>query len=109
MSQPTNTTIIPHVQAGSYMDEQVDQFDAFAISWNEQDAVHLTFGRTSLLVKTSRIMNYADKPADIETGEAELFRLDVGAVTMPIETARSLAKTLSRMVEQSDARKAENE
>ncbi len=109
VSQPTNTTIIPHVQAGSYMDEQVDQFDAFAISWNEQDAVHVTFGRTSLLVKTSKIVNYAERPAEIETGEAELCRLDVGAVTMPIETARSLAKTLSKMVEQFDSRKSENE
>lgn len=109
VSEPINTTTIPHVQAGSYMDEQVDQFDAFAISWNEQDAIHLTFGRNSLLVKNSRIITYSDKPAEVETGSAELFRLDVGAVTMPIETARSLAKTLSRMVEQFDSRKSEND
>lgn len=109
VSDPVNTTTIPHMQAGSYMDENIDQFDAFAISWNDQEAVHLTFGRNSLMVKTSRIVNYSDKPAEIETGAAELFRLDVGAVTMPIETARSLAETLSRMVQQADIRKGSNE
>ncbi|KPY83709.1 hypothetical protein RA263_14600 [Pseudomonas syringae pv. tagetis] len=99
-----------HVKAGSYMDEQVDQFDAFAIMWNNADAIHLTFGRTSINVKTSI---YRADPGTATTtrdaGEIDVFRLDVGAVTMPIETAKELVQTLSKMILQAEARRENDE
>ncbi|MFH7468170.1 hypothetical protein, partial [Pseudomonas syringae group genomosp. 7] len=65
------------------MAEQVDQIDAFAIMWNNADAIHLTFGRTSINVKTSI---YSADPVTPTTtryaGELQVFRLDVGAVTI---------------------------
>ncbi|NNA20425.1 hypothetical protein HBN70_06555 [Pseudomonas lundensis] len=106
IEQPPMT--IPHIKAGSYMDEQVDQFDAFAITWNDQDAIHLTFGRTSINVKNSVYLT-KNGVTDREPGDIDVFRLDVGAVTMPIETARDLAETLNRMIAQAEARRAQGE
>ncbi|KAA8689597.1 Uncharacterized protein ALO80_04064 [Pseudomonas caricapapayae] len=97
-----------HVKAGSYMDEQVDQFDAFAIMWNNTDAIHLTFGRTSINVKTS-IYRTGAGTTTRDAGEIDVFRLDVGAVTMPIETAKDLVDTLSKMILQAEDRRANGE
>lgn len=99
---------VPHIKAGSYMDDQVDQFDAFAIRWNNQDAIHLTFGRTSINVKNSVYLT-KDGVTERQSGDIEVFRLDVGAVTMPLDTAKELAETLSRMIAQAEARSAQDE
>ncbi|WP_148058622.1 hypothetical protein [Pseudomonas frederiksbergensis] len=99
---------IQHVKSGNFTDEQIDQFDAFAINWNGQEAIHLTFGRTSIEVKNSKFVP-TEHGTERESGDVEIFRLDVGAVCMPIETAKELAETLNRMILQSEARRAANE
>lgn len=99
---------VPHIKAGSYIDEQVDQFDAFAIKWNDQEAIHLTFGRTSINVKNSVYLT-KDGSTERQSGDIDVFRLDVGAVTMPIETAKELSETLSRMIAQAEARRVRDE
>ncbi|MBP5948510.1 MULTISPECIES: hypothetical protein [unclassified Pseudomonas] len=100
--------MINHIKAGSYMDEQVDQFDAFAISWNGQEAIHLTFGRTSINVKSSKFVPVPDG-TERQSGDVEIFRLDVGAVSMPLDTAKHLSETLIRMIAQAETRRVAGE
>jgi hypothetical protein len=104
MSVVTHVYEIPHHRSKSYVDEHVDQFSAFQITWNDAEAIHLTFGRNSLSVKTSRLEHYDDKPTESKTGEVEVFRLDVASVSMPIETAKDLVASLSRMISAAEAR-----
>lgn len=99
MSVVTNVLELTHQHAASYVDEHVDQFDAFSMSWNGADAVHLTFGRNTMLVKTSRLEHYDDKPAEIKSGKVEVFRLDVAGISMPLSVAKELAETLTRMIQ----------
>lgn len=98
VSESTHTVEFPHQRATSYVDEHVDKFDAFTLSWNGADAVHLTFGRDTLLVQTSRLEHFQDRPTESRSGKVDLFRLDVAGISMPIETAKELAKTLNRMI-----------
>ncbi len=99
---------VPHMKASTFMDDQADQFDAFAIRWNNQEAIHLTFGRTSINVKSSVYLT-KDGVTERQSGDIDVVRLDVGAVTMPLETAKELLKTLSQMIEQAEARRALDE
>jgi len=108
VSEPTHTVEFPHQRGTSYIDEHVDKFDAFSISWNGTEAIHLTFGRDTLAVQTSRLVHFTDSPAKAEAGKVELFRLDVAGISMPIETARQLAETLTKMVERADMESGEN-
>lgn len=98
MSVITDTLEFPHQRSASFTDEYVDQFSAYTISWNGAEAVHLTFGRDSLEVKSSRLVHYSDRPAESKSGKVDLFCLDVAAISMPIETARRLAETLNTMI-----------
>ena len=100
--------IMKHKRSGHFIDEQVDQFDAFAISWNGEEAIHLTFGRTSIGINTSSFVMDEGK-SKRQSGEIDVFRLDVGAITMPVRTARGLVATLNRMIAQAEARSASDE
>ena len=108
VSEPTHTVDFPHQRGNLYLDEHVDKFDAFSISWNGTEAIHLTFGRDTLAVQSSKLIHYADKPTESTSGKVELFRLDVAGISMPIETARQLAETLTKMVARADAEQSEN-
>lgn len=108
MSDKVTTTILQHIKASSYVDEQVDQFDAFAISWKDEDAIHLTFGRNTVNVKTTRF--YVENgEAGVESGDMEVLRLDVAALTIPMDTARELVALLTKMIGHADARRAKDE
>lgn len=98
---------IPHVRASNFVDEQVDQFDAFSILWNGQEAVHITFGRTSLNLKNS-VLLVKDGSMERATGDIDVHRLDVAAVAMPLDVARQLADVLQRMIKQASDRSAGN-
>jgi len=108
MSEKFTTAVIPHVKAGSFIDEQVDQFDAFAINWNGDEAIHLTFGRHSINVKTTQFVT-ENGISSIESGDTEIFRLDVGAITLPLDVAKKLAATLTNMIGHAEARRAKDE
>lgn len=98
------TAVIAHVKASSYVDDQIDKFDAFAISWNDQDAIHLTFGRNTINVKNTRFYVEDGNPG-VESGEMDVVRLDVAGLTMPLSVAKELAETLSRMVAHAEDRR----
>lgn len=108
MGDKFTTSVIPHIRARSFVDEQVDQFDAFAMSWNGDDAIHLTFGRHSISVKNTRFVS-EDGVSAAESGDIEAIRLDVAAVAMPLNVARELAATLSRMIAHADDRRSRGE
>ncbi|QAY93678.1 hypothetical protein [Pseudomonas sp. ACM7] len=108
MSEKVTTSVLPHIKAGSFVDEQVDQFDAFAMSWNGDEAIHLTFGRNSINLKSTKFV-VENGVSGIEAGEIEPFRLDVAAVAMPIGVAKELAETLSRMIAHAEERRNKGE
>ena len=104
----TITTVIPHIKAGSYVDEQVDKFDAFAISWNDDEAIHLTFGRNTVNVKNTKFF-VEDGVHGVESGDMDVIRLDVAGLTIPMDVARELAETLARMIGHADVRRSKGE
>lgn len=108
MSEKITTSVMPHIRAGSFVDEQVDQFDAFAISWNGEDAIHLTFGRNSINLKNTRFVT-DNGVSGVEAGDIEPFRLDVAAVAMPLAVAKDLAHTLTRMISHAEERRKKGE
>jgi hypothetical protein len=99
--------LIHHVRANNFVDEQVDQFDAFSILWNGQEAVHVTFGRTSLTLKNS-VFLVKDGATERATGDVDVHRLDVAAMTMSLDVARQLAEVLQRMIKQAGDRSSAN-
>ncbi|WP_282372275.1 hypothetical protein [Pseudomonas sp. PS02290] len=99
MSVVVNNVELAHQKSNSFVDEHVDKFDAFTMSWNGAEAFHLTFGRDTVSVQTSRIETYDDKPSEIKSGRVEIHRLDVAGISMPISTAKELAQTLITMIE----------
>jgi hypothetical protein len=103
MSEKTVTAVISHIKASSYVDEQVDKFDAFSIAWNGSEAIHLTFGRNTVNVKNTKFF-IQDGVSSVESGDMDVIRLDVAGLTIPLETARELASTLAAMVQHADAR-----
>jgi|GEM_PF-3932526 len=109
MSDELSRFKVPHVRAASFVDEQVDQFDAFSITWNSNEAIHLTFGRSTLLLKNSDLVTYKDGPANYESGDVDLVRLDLGAFTIPLEVAEKLASTLTEMVSAARLRAGKDE
>lgn len=98
MSEPTRITEIPHERLGSFIDEHVDKYSAYSIQWNGEAAVHLTFGRDSLRLGTTRLVHFDDAPAQDDSGRLEVVRLDVAAISMPLATAKRLSETLARMI-----------
>lgn len=103
MGEKITTSVVSHVKAGSFVDEQIDSFDAFSFSWNGDEAIHLTFGRYSINVKNTRFFT-ENGESNTETGDIEAFRLDVAAVAMPLNVAKDLAATLSRMIAHAEQR-----
>lgn len=108
VSDKVTTSVLPHIKAGSFVDEQVDQFSAFAMSWNGEEAIHLTFGRNSINLKSTNFIVENGVPG-IEAGEIEPFRLDVAAVAVPIGVAKELAETLARMIAHAEERRKKSE
>lgn len=108
LGEKITTSVMAHVKSKSFVDEQVDQFSAFAISWSGDEAIHVTFGRHSVNLKNTRFVNVDGEPGS-EPGEVEAIRLDVAAVAMPVEVARDLVATLSRMISHADERRSKGE
>ena len=108
MGEKITTIAMPHIKAASYVDDQVDKFDAFGITWNDDEAIHITFGRNTVNVKTTRFFLDDGVPGS-ESGDVDVIRLDVAGLTLPLNTAKELVETLSKMIASADARNPENE
>lgn len=102
------TTVIPHIKASSYVDEQVDKFDAFGVTWNDDEAIHLTFGRNTVNVRSTRFY-IEDGVSGVESGDMDVVRLDVAGLTLPLSTAKELAETLTRMIGHAETRRGNDE
>lgn len=105
----TNVYELMHERSNTFVEEHVDQFSAYAISWNDNEAIHVTFGRNSIRVNSETIVHEDDAPARLQGGQILPVMLDVSALSMPIETAQRLGETLLAMVEQAKARESGRE
>lgn len=108
MSDKVTTSSLKHVRATSFVDEQVDQFSAFAMSWNGEEAIHITFGRNSINLKSTNFV-YENGVPGTEPGEVEAFRLDVASIAMPLNVAKDLLDTLGRMIAHAEDRRKNDE
>lgn len=104
MSTKSITSVIQHIKATSYVDDQIDKFDAFGITWNGDEAIHVTFGRNTINIRNTRFY-VEDGISGVESGEVDVLRLDVAGLTMPLDTAKELAETLLRMIALAEKRK----
>lgn len=100
-------TELIHRRSSIFIDEFVDRYSPMAISWNDEDRIHITFGRDSLEVTSEPIVPDPENPsrAIMGGGRATPYRNDVAALTMPIDVAERLAISLLKMVSQTRDRK----
>jgi len=108
VSEKVTTSSLQHVRSTSFVDEQVDQFSAFAMSWNGEEAIHVTFGRNSINLKSTNFVIENGVP-NTEPGQVEAFRLDVASIAMPLNVAKDLLDTLGRMISHAEERRRKSE
>lgn len=110
MEDEGKTTIseLLHIRSSGFADEFVDKYTAMAISWNDEERLHLTFGRDSLEVLSERIVPDPQNPnkAVLANPKVTAHRNDVVALTIPMEVAEDLAITILKMVHHAQGRAA---
>ena len=92
---------LQHRRSSTFVDEYVDKYSALTISWNDDERVHVTFGRDSLEVTSERIVPSPADPnvAILASPRVSAYRNDVASLTMPLEMAEDLAISLLKMIE----------
>ncbi|MFL1495085.1 hypothetical protein [Pseudomonas antarctica] len=97
-----------HRRSSVFIDEYVDRYTPMAISWNDEERIHITFGRDSLEVTSESIIPDPENPekAIMGSGRSRAYRNDVAALTIPLDVAENLANSLLRMVGFARDRKA---
>ncbi|MBD8194381.1 hypothetical protein IFR35_23580 [Pseudomonas fluorescens] len=100
MSEKTTIHELQHRRSSVFIDEFVDRYSAMAISWNGDERLHVTFGRDSLEVLSEEIIPDPDdsEKAVLDSGKSTPYRNDVASLTIPLDVAEHLARTLLRMV-----------
>ncbi|MBM5459249.1 hypothetical protein H8F21_16910 [Pseudomonas sp. P66] len=95
-----------HRRSAGFADEFVDKYTAMAISWNDEERLHLTFGRDSLEVISESIVPDPQNPdrAVLAHPRVTAHRNDVVALTIPLEVAEDLAITILKMVHHAQGR-----
>lgn len=97
-----------HVKSPNFINEMVDSFSITAIHGGHGPKIMITAGRESVDIKNETfIENEKGITTEVGEGDSVMTRFTVANLAVPLESARSFAKTLQYTIDAYDAQIAQ--